>query len=282
MGSQCLAGPRMKQVAVIALVLVGCMEVSPRPAPHPFLLNLLLNHHADRRNGKAVSSDAYEVPSVNDAYGAPEVKDEYSAPEVKDEYGAPEVKDTYAVPDTSTSSSYEAPKAPSYTTTLAPCSYQPPTTAAPSYNTPKKHIFPDILGFLGNLIKPKKQQVSQTNCLTAPQESSYAEPQDTSYSAPQDSAYEAPEATSYEAPKEDSYKAPEAETYEAPKMESYEAPKSDGYEAPKESGYDAPEESGYSAPEKPTFIDLVTTYEEPESPNTEVSIAVNERSQPVQ
>merc|ERR1712168_1725516 len=127
MGTQCLAGPRMKQ-----LVLVGCMEVSPRPAPHPFLLNLLLNHHADRRNGKAVSSDAYEVPSVNDAYAAP---------------------------DTSTSSSYEAPKAPSYTTTLAPCSYQPPTTAAPSYNTPKKHIFPDILGFLGNLIKPKKQQV---------------------------------------------------------------------------------------------------------------------------
>merc|ERR1712117_764078 len=255
MGSQCLAGPRMKQVAVIALVLVGCMEVSPRPAPHPFLLNLLLNHHADRRNGKAVSSDAY---------------------------GAPEVKDTYAVPDTSTSSSYEAPKAPSYTTTLAPCSYQPPTTAAPSYNTPKKHIFPDILGFLGNLIKPKKQQVSQTNCLTAPQESSYAAPQDTSYSAPQDSAYEAPEATSYEAPKEDSYKAPEAETYEAPEVESYEAPESDGYEAPEESGYDAPEESGYPAPEKPTFIDLVTTYEEPESPNTEVSIAVNERSQPVQ
>merc|ERR1712117_1476 len=255
MGSQCLAGPRMKQVAVIALVLVGCMEVSPRPAPHPFLLNLLLNHHADRRNGKAVSSDAYEVPSVNDAYGAP---------------------------DTSTSSSYEAPKAPSYTTTLAPCSYQPPTTAAPSYNTPKKHIFPDILGFLGNLIKPKKQQVSQTNCLTAPQESSYAAPQDTSYSAPQDSAYEAPEATSYEAPKEDSYKAPEAETYEAPKSDGYEAPEESGYDAPEESGYNAPEESGYSAPEKPTFIDLVTTYEEPESPNTEVSIAVNERSQPVQ
>merc|ERR1712027_237915 len=265
MGSQCLAGPRMKQVAVIALVLVGCMEVSPRPAPYPFLLNLLLNHHADRRNGKAVSSDAYEVPPVNDAYGAPEVKDEY---------GAPEVKDAYAVPDTSTSSSYEAPKAPSYTTTLAPCSYQPQTTAAPSYNTPKKHIFPDILGFLGNLIKPKKQQVSQTNCLTAPQESSYAAPQDTSYSAPQDSAYEAPEATSYEAPKEDSY--------EAPETDGYEAPEESGYDAPEESGYNAPEESGYSAPEKPTFIDLVTTYEEPESPNTEVSIAVNERSQPVQ
>merc|ERR1711881_813864 len=264
MGSQCLAGPRMRQVAVIALVLVGCMEVSPRPAPHPFLLNLLLNHHADRRNGKAVSSDAYEVPSV------------------KDEYGAPEVKDTYAVPDTSTSSSYEAPKAPSYTTTLAPCSYQPPTTAAPSYNTPKKHIFPDILGFLGNLIKPKKQQVSQNNCLTAPQESSYAAPQDTSYSAPQESVYEAPEATSYEAPKEESYKAPEAETYEAPKSDGYEAPEESGYNAPEESGYDASEESGYSAPEKPTFIDLVTTYEEPESPNTEVSIAVNERSQPVQ
>merc|ERR1712168_1551808 len=200
MGSQCLAGPRMKQVAVIALVLVGCMEVSPRPAPHPFLLNLLLNHHADRRNGKAVSGDAYEVPPVNDAYGAPEAKDEY---------GAPEVKDTYEVPETITSSAYEAPKAPSYSTSVAPCSYQAPTTAAPTYNSPKKHIFPDILGFLGNLIKPKKQSVSHTNCLTAPQDSSYAAPQDTGYAAPQDSAYEAPEATSYEAPKENNYKAPE-------------------------------------------------------------------------
>merc|ERR1712083_211531 len=127
MGSQLLAGPKMKQVAVIALVLVGCMEVSSRPAPHPFLLNLLLNHHADRRNGKAGSGDAYEVPPVNDAYGAPEVKD------------------TYEVPETSTVSTYEAPKAPSYSTTVAPCSYQAPATAAPTYNTPKKHIFPDIL-----------------------------------------------------------------------------------------------------------------------------------------
>merc|ERR1711970_203741 len=241
MGSLLLAGPKMKQVAVIALVLVGCMEVSSRPAPHPFLLNLLLNHHADRRNGKAVSGDAYEVPPVNDVYGAPEVKDEY---------GAPEVKDTYEVPETSTASAYEAPNAPSYSTTLAPCSYQAPTTAAPAYNSPKKHIFPDILGFLGNLIKPKKQTVSQTNCLTAPQDSGYAAPQDTGYAAPQDSAYEAPEA--------------------------------DGYDAPEESGYNAPEESGYSAPENPTFIDLVSTYQEPETPSTEVNIAVNERLNPVQ
>merc|ERR1719225_2524907 len=253
----------MKQVAVIALVLVGCMEVSSRPAPHPFLLNLLLNHHADRRNGKAVSGNAYEAPPVNDAYGAPEVKDKY---------GAPEVKDTYEVPETSTASAYEAPKAPSYSTTLTPCSYQAPTTAAPAYNSPKKHIFPDIFGFLGNLIKPKKQTVSQTNCLTAPQDSSYA--------APQDTAYEAPEATSYEAPEETNYKAPETESYEAPKAETYEAPEADGYDAPEESGYNAPEESGYSAPENPTFIDLVSTYQEPETPSTEVNIAVNERLNP--
>merc|ERR1712106_488262 len=140
----------MKQCAVIALVLVGCMEVSLRPAPQPFLLNFLLNHAAERRNGKSVSNDGYGVPPVNDGYGAPEVKDGYGAPEI------------------STSSTYEAPKAPSYTTTIAPCSYQAPTTTAPSYDAPapKKHIFGDILGFIGNLIKPKKQQTSSNNCLT--------------------------------------------------------------------------------------------------------------------
>merc|ERR1712106_1137291 len=137
----------MKQCAVIALVLVGCMEVSLRPAPQPFLLNFLLNHAAERRNGKSVSNDGYGVPPVNDGYGAPEVKDEYSAPEIKDSYAVPEVKDGYGAPEISTSSTYEAPKAPSYTTTIAPCSYQAPTTTAPSYDAPapKKHIFGDIL-----------------------------------------------------------------------------------------------------------------------------------------
>merc|ERR1712106_707289 len=168
------------------------------------------------------------VPPVNAAYGAPEVKDEYAAPEVKD---------AYAAPDTSTSSSYEAPKAPSYTTTIDPCSYQATTTAAPSYNSPKKHFFPDILGFIGNLIKPKHQETSQNNCLTAPQESSYGAPQETSYTAPEESSYEAPEEASYSAPEESSYKAPEKVSYSAP------------------------EESSYEAPEKPTFIDLVATYE---------------------
>merc|ERR1711874_221175 len=158
-------------------------------------------------------------------------------------------------PDTSTVSSYEAPKAPSYSTTLAPCSYQAPTTAAPAYNSPKKRLFPDILGFLGNIIKPKKAELSENNCLTAPQDSSYAAPQDTSY--------QAPGASSYEAPEESSYKAPEADSYEVPEVVSYEAPEADGYEAPEESSYNVPEESNYSAPEKPTFIDLISTYEEP-------------------
>merc|ERR1712128_352201 len=185
-----------KQVAVVALVLVGCMEVSLRPDPQPFLLNFLLNHHAERRNGKSISNDAYEVPPVNDAYGAPEVKDEYAAPEVKD---------AYAAPDISTSSSYEAPKAPSYTTTIAPCSYQATTTAAPSYNSPKKHFFPDILGFIGNLIKPKHQETSQNNCLTAPQESSYGAPEESSYEAPEEASYSAPEESSYEAPEKPTF-----------------------------------------------------------------------------
>merc|ERR1711892_1102606 len=220
-----LSGPKMKQVAVVALVLVGCMEVSLRPAPQPFLLNFLLNHHAERRNGKSISNDAYEVPPVNDAYGAPEVKDEYGAPEVKDDYAAPEVKDGYIAPDTSTSSSYQAT-----------------TTAAPSYNSPKKHFFPDILGFIGNLIKHKQQE--------------------TSYTAPEESSYEAPEASSYDAPEET----------------SYEAPETDSYKAPEEASYSAPEESSYEAPEKPTFIDLVATYEEPESSYNEPEITINERA----
>merc|ERR1712106_839380 len=199
----------MKQCAVIALVLVGCMEVSLRPAPQPFLLNFLLNHAAERRNGKSVSNDGYGVPPVNDGYGAPEVKDEYGAPEI------------------STSSTYEAPNAPSYTTTIAPCSYKAPTTTAPSYDAPapKKHIFGDIFGFIGNLIKPKKQETSSNNCLTAPQDSSYGAPQDTSYSAPEESSYNAPEESNYSAPETPVYNAPEegSATYEAPES-SYNEP----------------------------------------------------------
>merc|ERR1711976_658480 len=58
------------------------------------------------------------------------------------------------------SSAYEAPK-PSYstTTTVRPCSYEAPTsTSAPSYGAPeqKKAGFPDILGFIGGILKPKK------------------------------------------------------------------------------------------------------------------------------
>merc|ERR1712106_829714 len=130
----------------------------------------------------------------NDGYGVPEVKDSYAVPEVKDGYGAPEI---------STSSTYEAPKAPSYTTTIAPCSYQAPTTTAPSYDAPapKKHIFGDILGFIGNLIKPKKQETSSNNCLTAPEESSYSAPETPVYNAPEEGSatYEAPE-SSYNEP----------------------------------------------------------------------------------
>merc|ERR1711892_1090103 len=226
---------KMKQCAVIALVLVGCMEVSLRPAPQPFLLNFLINHAAERRNGKAVS---------NDGYGAPEIKDEYSAPEVKDSYAVPEVKDGYGAPEISTSSTYEAPKAPS--------------TTAPSYDAPapKKHIFGDILGFIGNLIKPKKQETSSNNCLTAPQDSSYGAPQDTSYSAPEESSYNAPEESSYE----------------APEANSYEAPEESSYEAPEESSYNAPETPVYNAPEEGS-----ATYEAPESSYNEPEIAINER-----
>merc|ERR1711892_1580386 len=248
---------KMKQCAVIALVLVGCMEVSLRPAPQPFLLNFLINHAAERRNGKSVS---------NDGYGVPPIKDEYSAPEVKDSYAVPEVKDGYGAPEISTSSTYEAPKAPSYTTTIAPCSYQAPTTADPSYDAPapKKHIFGDILGFIGNLIKPKKQETSSNNCLTAPQDSSYGAPQDTSYSAPEESSYNAPEESSYEAP--------EANSYEAPEESSYEAPEESSYNAPEESSYSAPETPVYNAPEEGS-----ATYEAPESSYNEPEIAINER-----
>jgi len=239
--------------------------VSTRPAPQPFLLNFLLNHGAERRSGKEVSNDRYGVP-----------------PPVNDVYGAPEVKDGYGVPETSTSSGYEAPKAPSYTTTLTPCSYQAPTTAAPSYGSPRsKHIFPDVLGFIGNLFK--KQEPVHSNCLTAPQDTGYGAPQDASYNAPEESGYEAPEAISYKAPESSSYEAPEASSYDAPEASSYEAPEASSYEAPDASSYEAPEASSYEAPapQKPVYNtpeEGSTEYEAPESSYNEPEIAINERA----
>ena len=51
---------------------------------------------------------------------------------------------------------------------------------------------------------------------------------------------------------------------------------------PEKASYSAPEESSYKAPEKPTFIDLVATYEEPESSYNEPEIAINERAKLLQ
>merc|ERR1712115_407383 len=113
-------------------------------------------------------------------------------------YGAPE------------SSAYEAPK-PSYSTTatVRPCSYEAPTTtSAPTYGAPeqKKAGFPDILGFIGGILKPKKAPESNTGygCLSPPVEDRYEAPQSDAYEAPQ-SDYEAPQSDAYEAPQSDAY-----------------------------------------------------------------------------
>merc|ERR1711963_614330 len=100
-------------------------------APSPFLLDLLAPHvQVSRREGK----------QVNDGYGVPD--------------------DTYGAPVSSTVSSYEAPKYSS--STVPPCSYQAPTTTTtppPSYGAPGRHqeqpVFPDILGFIGGILKKK-------------------------------------------------------------------------------------------------------------------------------
>merc|ERR1711862_653868 len=85
----------------------------------------------------------------------------------------------------------------------------PTTTSAPSYGAPeqKKAGFPDILGFIGGILKPKK----------APEPSN-------GYGAPQSDAYEAPQSDAYEAPRSDAYEAPQSDSYEAPQSDSYEAP----------------------------------------------------------
>merc|ERR1711963_1327254 len=211
MGTQSLVGLTMVYMLSITSLLVVLLELT-QAAPAPFLLDLLAPRITVRRQGK----------QIDDGYGVPE--------------------DSYGV-----SSSYDAPK-PSYSTTtstLPPCSYEAPTTTtttAPSYSAPAAQNtggFPDILGFIGNIIKPKPRTENQlesgilgNGCLSPPVDSAYGAPQETSYEAPQSNAYEVPKSTAYEAPKSETYEAPQAEAYEAPQAEAYEAPQSETYKAP--------------------------------------------------
>merc|ERR1711963_1281753 len=220
MGTQSLVGLTMVYMLSITSLLVVLLELT-QAAPAPFLLDLLAPRITVRRQGK----------QIDDGYGVPE-----------DSYGVPE--DSYGV-----SSSYDAPK-PSYSTTtstLPPCSYEAPTTTtttAPSYSAPAAQNtggFPDILGFIGNIIKPKPRTENQlesgilgNGCSSPPVDSAYGAPQETSYEAPQSNAYEVPKSTAYEAPKSETYEAPQAETYEAPQADTYEAPQAETYEAPEE------------------------------------------------
>merc|ERR1719367_1337309 len=108
----------MVYILSITSLLVVLLELT-QAAPAPFLLDLLAPRITVRRQGK----------QIDDGYGVPE-----------DSYGVPEEQVVE-------SSSYYAPK-PSYST----------TTAAPSYSAPAAQNtggFPDILGFIGNIIKPK-------------------------------------------------------------------------------------------------------------------------------
>merc|ERR1712209_137276 len=186
----------------------------------PFLLDLF-NHGNIRREGKEIS-DGYGVPA--DGYGVPE--DSYGVPE--DSYGAPEVS----------------------TTTLPPCSgvsYQP-TTSAPAYGAPQQQqqpAFPDILGIIGNILKPKQQPATisssyEAGCLSPPSDDSYQAPESDAYQAPESDAYQAPESSSYEAPQVETYEAPESESYQAPETIAYQAPESSSYEAPQVETYEAP------------------------------------------
>merc|ERR1712095_150655 len=219
MGTQSLVGLTMVYILSITSLLVVLLELT-QAAPAPFLLDLLAPRITVRRQGK----------QIDDGYGVPE-----------DSYGVPEEQVVE-------SSSYDAPK-PSYSTTtstLPPCSYEAPTTttAAPSYSAPAAQNtggFPDILGFIGNIIKPKPRTENQlesgilgNGCLSPPVDSAYGAPQETSYEAPQSNAYEVPKSTAYEAPKSETYEAPQAETYEVPQSEAYEAPQAETYEAPEE------------------------------------------------
>merc|ERR1712025_1425263 len=250
MGTQSLVGLTMVYMLPITSLLAVLLEMTQAaPAPAPFLLDLLAPRITIRRQGK----------QIDDGYGVP-----------KDSYGVPEEQ-------VAESSSYDAPK-PSYSTTtstLPPCSYEAPTTtttAAPSYSAPTAQNtggFPDILGFIGNIIKPKLRTENQLEsgilgngclCLSPPVDSAYGPPQETSYEAPQSNAYEVPKSTAYEAPKSETYEAPQADTYEAPQAGTYEAPQAETYEAPQSETYEAPEEV---------------------SNDYEVDIAVNERNKDV-
>merc|ERR1712029_990226 len=186
MGTQSLVGLTMVYILSITSLLVVLLELT-QAAPAPFLLDLLVPRITVRRQGK----------QIDDGYGVPE-----------DSYGVPEEQVVE-------SSSYDAPK-PSYSTTtstLPPCSYEAPTTtttAAPSYSAPAAQNtggFPDILGFIGNIIKPKPRTENQlesgilgNGCLSPPAEA---------HEAPQSETYEAPQSETYEAPQSETYKAPE-------------------------------------------------------------------------
>merc|ERR1711963_38543 len=202
MGTQSLVGLTMVYILSITSLLVVLLELT-QAAPAPFLLDLLAPRITVRRQGK----------QIDDGYGVSE-----------DSYGVPEEQ-------VAESSAYDAPK-PSYSTTTSthpPCSYEAPTTtttAAPSYSAPAAQNtggFPDILGFIGNIIKPKPRTENQlesgilgNGCLSPPIDSAYGVPQETSNEAPQSNAYEAPKAETYEVPQSETYEAPQSETYEAP------------------------------------------------------------------
>merc|ERR1711862_570969 len=193
MGTQSREGLTMVHILTSVTLVLVSLELS---LSAPFLLDLLPNIQIARREGKA---------AVDSGYGAPE------------------------------SSAYEAPK-PSYsttTTTVRPCSYEAPTTtSAPSYGAPeqKKAGFPDILGFIGGILKPKK----------APEPNN-------GYGAPQSDAYEAP---CLSPPVDSGYEAPQSDAYEAPQSDAYEAPKSDAYEAPQSDAYEAPDYQGVAVNER--------------------------------
>merc|ERR1719499_2959174 len=202
----------MVHIYTSASLLVILLEATSS-APAPFLLDLFAPRVSiSRREGKKLS----------DGYGVP--------------------KDTYGAPEVSSAPSYEAPT----TTTVAPCSYEAPTTTttpAPSYGAPRDQhqpLFPDILGFIGGILKPKHQEPQSYGCLSAPVDSGYGVPQDTSYHAPESETYEAPETQSYEAPKTQSNEAPESQPYDAPESQSYDAPEPQSYDAPETPLLEAP------------------------------------------
>merc|ERR1739846_57696 len=180
MGTQSREGLTMVHILTSVTLVLVSLELS---LSAPFLLDLLPKITIGRREGKAAAVDS--------GYGAPE------------------------------SSAYEAPSYSTTTTTVKPCSYEAPTTtSAPSYGAPeqKKAGFPDILGFIGGILKPKKvpEPITGYGCLSPPLESGYGAPQSDAYEAPQSDAYEAPHSDAYEAPQSDAYEAPQTDAYEAP------------------------------------------------------------------